>query len=705
MKMMWSACYKPQRHRGVLVSVGCLLAGGISGAAQAAETLPTPSMSRTQLVVKLATDERIPVQSHFESDPPTIRLEFPPARVIGRLPERSVISRGAIHEIRATYEVESAGTEPRQWLRSLSIRLRDAYEHTVRVERGQVRIEVIHPALMASEMLEVGLSGGLVVSSRPFGRVSDRFRAMQHALAKAREPASSADTNRMASPMASSREHAAKRVEPVTLASFSTLPARMASQPSPPDSATAGTASLWPWWAIAGLVLVGGGLRGWRLLRRRIGVRREMASGSAIPLSAAVRTIDEMVWRAFEQQGYQLLQTTDVVHPPGVARVVTKDGHKALLCCIGEGVFFEKTTVERCVQFMQQAQVDQGYLIVPGSFTVPAQRYAKEQGVVLIDREQLVDLLSAGAMRESYLKQLQQLQQQVEESKRAIAESTTQVELLRRQRNEASWFLGEERAKTGQLEAQIGQLQGQLQDEQAQTAQWQQTADQRRKEWEESQWYLGEARAQAAHLEQQLHALQRTLRELEARDQELRTSLQDTQRQRDDANWYLGELRMKVHALEAALGEAAQARETLQREYDAMQAALATERARRDKLVFERDALQRYGERRKAPRISRHDILIEVQDDTGATLFQGVPRDLSAVGFGWDGDKPFNGHDRVRIRIQQRDSDHSLESRGRLVWQREDPMSHRYVGGYTFLEFPPESREQFRHLLAHTHFS
>ena len=81
--------------------------------------------------------------------------------------------------------------------------------------------------------------------------------------------------------------------------------------------------------------------------------------------SAATRMLDQLVWRAFERQGYQLVQTIEANRPTGTIRVIAKEGAKSALMCVGEGSFFEKTLVEQFVRAMRDAQLSQGYLIVP----------------------------------------------------------------------------------------------------------------------------------------------------------------------------------------------------------------------------------------------------------------------------------------------------------------------------------------------------
>ena len=188
---------------------------------------------------------------------------------------------------------------------------------------------------------------------------------------------------------------------------------------------------------------------------------------------------------------------------------------------VGHGPLFEKQTVERFFRAMREADAAQGFLVAAGSFTVPAQRMAKAHHVVLIEREQLTELLGAGAGSESFTKQLEQSRVRLEEAQETVRNYASEVDTLRRQRNEASWCLGEERATSAAVEAQLAALGQQVSGYEATIKQWEQEASTLRQQLEESQWYLGEAHNRIRHVDNQLLAVQAIAEELQQVKEEL----------------------------------------------------------------------------------------------------------------------------------------------------------------------------------------
>jgi len=660
----------------LLSAVALLCLNGVGGPAWAVETQSSPVMTKTQLVVKLATQETIPVRPRFEANPPIIVIEFPPGRVGAALPERSVIQEGVVQEIRVAYV--HAAKAARRWIKAVRIHLRGPYEYQVFSEPGRIVVEIEHPAAVAGTPAKAGLAKGVVVSGPASPAFSERFQAMEDAMMRAsHQPVMWGINFEDASAPQSS--------EPIPDAASS----GSASESSTPSGATQRRAgedtrrSLWWLWTLAavGLGLWVGATR-WARRGQGDTAPRLRGAGQTMYNLSGIRVIDQLVWRAFERQGYQLLQTVELGEPPGLMRVIAREGFKTALLCVGDGAFFEKAAVERFLKSMQQVSVGQGYLVAPGSFTVPAQRFAKEHKVTLIGRDQLTELLSAGAMSEHYNRQLQQGHRQLEEAKETLSQYAKQLDVLRRQRNEASWFLGEERAKTAKLEEQFAEASQQITHWQAQAQQWQQTAEAAQKRWEESEWYLGETRASARHLEELLRSTQEALSQLEQQHGELTATFQATERQRDDANWYLGESRAACAALKQQVQELEAARVTLQ------------------SLEAERAAVRAFGERRKARRAVRPDIMVEVQGTDGAMLFNGTPRDLSRTGFGLSAEQPIELPESFRVRFSLPGMGRPIESLARVVWQQQDPRTQRHQRGCEFVDSPPETRDALEYAIA-----
>lgn len=643
---MWSGSCK--------LAVVLAAAGVAMPLARAAETQSPPQMSTTQLVIQLGTDDAVPVRSRFQPSPPAILVEFPHGLVTGVLPERSAVRRGVVEEIQTLYGMSKPGQG--RWIQGLKVLLRGPYDYEVRAERGRVFIEISHPASIGREQMELGRHGAIIAGAMPMA-ITERFEAMQDALNRARpksftwragslETAGSAPAPqplRLTLPNKTSRAVAAVRQTPRKRA------------PAKADPLAA-----WMWaLGVLGLAGIGGSYALWARRMRPIQLSRQPSP--SVP--SGIRIIDQLAWRAFERQGYQLLHMVELGEPLGLMRVTVKDGAKTALLCVGNGTFFEKTTVEQFLRSMRKAGIEHGILIAPGSFTVPAQRCAKEHGVVLIGREQLTQLLSDGAINEHYIKQVQHLHKQLEDTQEALTASDQQLDAMRRQRNEASWLLGEERAKTSQLDAQVHELANQLNEAKAAAAQLQQTAETSRKQWEESQWYLGEARASAQHLDEQLRALHGSHLQLQDEVRELTQQVTQLERQRQEA---------------------------------AQQPDAPAEP--------DRAPLRDIGERRRAPRRFHPDITVEILQPDGSRIFEGIPQNISRTGLGFETDAlPSGPEDRVNVRLYLPETVAPVEAAARLVWQRrpEQLNGHqRHQTGCEFLDIPVEGRSIFEAILA-----
>lgn len=683
--------------RGIVAAVLLCLCWGVGNPAWSAETQPELATSKTRLVVKLATEEALPIRSRFQDEPPTIVIEFPPGRVVGVLPEHSKIQQGVIEAISTSYASGKRPAETR-WIRQLAIELRNRYPFQVTAERGRIVVEIEHPADVMSEAVEVGVGDvPMIVGTRP-SLMSERFRAMEAALDQTHPirwmwQAGAAPTGSLELTSAAGS------------VSSPSVPRPASPGPTPPvrsQRAPSHRADILRWLGIlAGIGLIVMGSRWLRHRARRMTARRA-SRPSAPRLPSAVHVIDQLVWRAFERQGYQLLQTDPLAEPLGVLRVVLKEDVKTALLVVGEEPFLEKTSVEQFVNAMSAAKLQQGILVAAGSFTVPAHRCAQIHRITLIGRDQLTELLSDGIMNEQAIKQLQQLQSQLDETKQAVNQYTQQMDVLRRQRNEASWFLGEERAQTAKLQTYIGELNQQIRYWQIQAEQWQHTAQRTQKQWEESEWYLGEARAVARHLEEQLTATQASCAQLEERQRTLMAELQDAERQRHDTESHLQEsraaqesLRQQVEQLITQFAQAQDRLHDMQGSLDEAQRRLQEEEAARRLLEVERSPSPASVERRQAARVCREDVTIEVRrPNDGAVLFCGSPLNVSRTGVGFQAQDSIEGFpDSLTIRFTLPKRKRPLEATSRVVWQRLDPLTNHRLVGCELGDMPERSRQ------------
>jgi DNA repair exonuclease SbcCD ATPase subunit len=293
--------------------------------------------------------------------------------------------------------------------------------------------------------------------------------------------------------------------------------------------------------------------------------------------------------------------------------------------------------------------------------TVPAARYASEHRVTGLGREQLIELFTRGAVSEVRGKELKAHQAQAEEAQAALRAALRELEAMRRQRNEASWALGEERARSAKLDAQLAAQQAafaqQLQDRDTQLAQGEQRLADLRKQWEENEWYLGESRQRVRHVEAQFTALQDTA-----------ARLAEARRQRDEAQWYLGEERVQ--------------RAALQEEVDELKRRHSQE------------------ERRIGARVRVPQVQIEVYNGEEEPIFSGSPRDMSHSGVRLESDQGFPERESVRVRLSLPGHER-IESRAQLRWRRF-PSDHSplYQSGYQLVELPGDARAVIEQVIA-----
>ena len=683
---------KVLRRAFLLVAMGAAWALLPTAAPQAwaAEVVDSAPMTTTLVVLAVDAKEPVPVRTEFRQQPPTITVEFPKRRILGALPERSTIAKGVIQAITARYEKRS-GPSSTRFIRSIQIGLNAPYAYRVRSEPGRVIVSIEHPASVRGTAVEVALKGEIILGGFATSDVSDRFRAMQAAMAQAMPtartmPSSSRgpDLSETAqqqpaasgSMQASTGQVAAggNAVEPQP----TPLAPAAAAAPGPARSRRAALPAAGSAWLLGLIILGGVAGAGW-MFQRRAGFRRAASFRAQGRLPSGVVLIDQLVWRAFERQGHQLVLEMELLNPPlGTLRVLAKEGSKAALLFVGHGPFFEKQTVERFIRAMRDAKVEQGFLVAAGSFTVPAQRLAKEHRIILIGREQLVELLSAGAGSEYFAKQLEQGHARLEEAKATLRQFAEELDALRRQRNEASWRLGEERATSAKLEAELGQLTQQLHRVEAEIQRREQEAALLRKQWEESQWYLGESRERVQHLEDQMAALQELAKRVEA-----------AERAQGEAACDLGEERSRSENLAAQVAELQKRLEASVDEIRTWQETAA--RFKRDLALF-----QTLGERRGHTRVKPPHATVEWHNGESGSLESGSLRDLSSAGIGLEADRELPESLRIRVTIPDHET---IESRARRKWQLAAGQSSRCHSGYRLVGVSASTRARLDQLI------
>ena len=673
-----------QLRKPVWVLMG-LMVGVLAGAPAlfAAETDDSSGTHTTYVMFKVDSTAPINVQTTFRQRPAVLSIQFPSRQVLASIPERTTVMKGIIQTITARYSAAPAEKTGR-FLDSIQIAVSAPYPYRVRSEPGRIIVAIDHPLSVKTASVEVGLRGGTIIGGASPRTVTERFRAMQDALARATPAAWTAQ------PAASAPSASAVMAERATPSS-EVLPSPMSAGPSSEQpvipSARREAPSPWLWVVVALLIAATAAAAGWHIVQAggwRAWQMRRAASGMPVRMPSGVILIDQLVWRAFERQGYQLVVETELTQPPfGTLRVIAKEGAKRAMLFVGHGPFFEKQTVERFLKAMREVGVEEGLLIAAGSFTVPAQRIAKEHQITLIGREQLTELLSAGAGSEYYARQLEQQQERLEEAKGTLQQFAGELDTLRRQRNEASWYLGEERARSAKMETQLEEFHQQLRRYETDLQRWQQEATALRKQWEENEWYLGESRERVRHLESQLAASQPMIQRVDSAE---RSQAEAEQRAEADRAQ-----RAELEARFAAMHEELQ--ETLARE-QRLQATVAS-------LERELGVFHAHGERRRQARVATPDATVELRNGKAGLVWSGTLRDLSRNGLGIEcaEELPALPWFRARIQIPGRDA---VESKMQVRWQQPGGEPARYRSGCKFVSVSRSTRALLDELMANT---
>ena len=241
-----------------------------------------------------------------------------------------------------------------------------------------------------------------------------------------------------------------------------------------------------------------------------------------------------------------------------------------------------------------------------------------------------------------------------------------------------------------------------------QAGQRREAAELARKQWEENQWYLGEAQAAVRRLEEQLRGLQEAYAQLEERYREVTARLQEAERQRDEANSSLRELQAAQEGLlqqtQQLTGQLVQAQDNLeemQRLAEDSQQRFYVERAKRQEIEAEFLKVRTLWDRRRASRVARPGVAVELESPEGAVLFRGLARNVSRLGVGFASEEPLDTlPDLLRVRLYLPGVERPIEAGGRLVWRGRDAKIPHYLGGFELRDLPADWHETFERILA-----
>jgi len=241
-----------------------------------------------------------------------------------------------------------------------------------------------------------------------------------------------------------------------------------------------------------------------------------------------------------------------------------------------------------------------------------------------------------------------------------------------------------------------------------QAGQWREAAELARKQWEESQWYLGEAQASVRRLEEQRQGLQEAYGQLEAGHWDVTARLQEVEREREEANTSLRELqaaqeglRQQIEQLTGQLAEAQGHLEEMRRVAEDHQQRFYVERAKRQEIEAEFLVVRTLWDRRRASRVARPGVAVELESPEGTVLFRGLARNVSRLGLGLASEEPLDTlPDLLRVRLYLPGIERPIEAGGRLVWQGRDARIPSHLGGCELCDLPADWQETFERILA-----
>lgn len=101
---------------------------------------------------------------------------------------------------------------------------------------------------------------------------------------------------------------------------------------------------------------------------------------------------EELIRLLFQKLGFQA-HTTQYVSDGGIDINLLKDGKRQLVQCKRHKGTISVQTVREFFGVMVDQQVEKGYIISTGHFTLPARRFAEGKGIHLIDGPELAEML------------------------------------------------------------------------------------------------------------------------------------------------------------------------------------------------------------------------------------------------------------------------------------------------------------------------
>lgn len=444
-----------------LLVVGLNLAtfGGWSGVrAHAAEE----SKDLTRVAIAISGGP-VAYTDQLRENPPAIVIEFRSRNVRAQLEPLVAVNSGLIKEIQSDYYPPG-----RRALKSLTLTLIQPAAYTIAQQANQIVVDIETPASVLPGRMAVG-RGVTVLGIEAKETLIQRLKVMEGALRQA---------GPTTSPVAS-------MPKPVVVTKPVEIPQPIVQPtPAPTPVSRKGRGGFWYGLlvGIAGSLI---GLAGWRRWRRKA-VVSPRGPAEVVPMAQSASVYEQLILKAAQRQGQKLI-SSKAIEGLGAIWIVEKDGARHGVLCLTNGEFFERKVLEQFLDALKQETLPSGTVMALGAFTAPAQAFAKECGIALVAREEVLRMINAElkgpvlepeaaaglARLEGELAQARERIGHLEQELSTHAEFKgkvkteleaweKEVETLKKKSLESEWYLGEERAKRQALEQQVAELTKQL---------------------------------------------------------------------------------------------------------------------------------------------------------------------------------------------------------------------------------------------------
>lgn len=440
----------------VVAGASCLVVGGGSFA-QALAAEDSKDITRVAIAV---SGGPVAYSDQFRQDPPAIVIEFHSRNVIAGLEPVVAVQSGIVSDIRSDYY---PGLFGRRALKSLTLGLVEPASYTITQQAGQIVIDIDTPQSLWPGRMSVG-TGMTVLGLEANATILERLKVMGDALQQA----------------VPQKIEVIAKPQPAAVTKPVEIP-KPVFQPEPKGEPVSkgGRGGFWPGvlLGIAGtlIAVIGRG-------RRRKAVVSPRGPAEVVPMAQGASVYEQLILKAVQRQGQKLI-SSKAIEGLGAIWIVEKEGARHGVLCLIDGEFFERKVLEQFLDALKQETLPSGTVMALGAFTAPAQAFAKEGGIALVAREEVLRMINAElkgpvlepeaaaglARLEGELAQAQERIKHLEQELSTHAEFKGKVkaeleawereaETLKKKLQESEWYLGEERAKKQALEQQVAQL-------------------------------------------------------------------------------------------------------------------------------------------------------------------------------------------------------------------------------------------------------